>query len=94
MRVLDLDMDYFMKSVATFIDESKPERLSKEDYGDDVWTEQEVRSFLEKFLVLSLIEGDMGVLLDALFDETGGNIGFCFQLRKLTVKDRGIEALE
>ncbi|MCH5350042.1 MAG: UPF0489 family protein [Oscillospiraceae bacterium] len=53
MRVLDLDMDYFMKSVATSVDESTPERLSEEDYGDCVWTEQEVRSFLEDNLGLS-----------------------------------------
>lgn len=32
MKVLDLDMDYFMKSVATFINESEPERLPEEDY--------------------------------------------------------------
>ena len=46
MRVLDLDMDYFMKLVATCVDESTTERLSEEYYGDCVWTEQEVRSFL------------------------------------------------
>lgn len=33
MKVLDLDMDYFMRSVATFINESEPERLSEDDYG-------------------------------------------------------------
>ena len=38
MRVLDLDMDYFMKSVATFINESEPERLPEEDYGYSVWS--------------------------------------------------------
>ena len=53
MKVLDLDMDYFMKSVATFINESEPERLPEEDYGDSVWSEQEVRNFLEGNLGLS-----------------------------------------
>ena len=53
MRVLDLDMDYFMKSVATFINESEPERLPEEDYGDRVWSEREVRNFLEGNLGLS-----------------------------------------
>ena len=53
MRVLDLDMDYFMKSVATFINESEPERLPEEDYWDSVWSEREVRNFLEGNLGLS-----------------------------------------
>lgn len=45
------------------------------------------------FLVVSLIEGDMGVFFDAFLDETGSNIDFRFQLRKLMVKSCGIEAL-
>ena len=53
MRVLDWDMDYFMKSVATFMNESEPERLPEEDYGDSVWSEREVRNFLEGNLGLS-----------------------------------------
>ncbi len=53
MRVLDLDMDYFMRSVASFIDESVSERLPEEDYRDCVWSEQEVRIFLENNLGLS-----------------------------------------
>ena len=53
MRVLDLDMDYFMKSVATFIGESETDRLPEDDYGDYVWTEREVRDFLENNLGLS-----------------------------------------
>ena len=53
MKVLDLDMDYFMKSVATFINESELERLPEEDYGDSVWSEREVRNFLEGNLGLS-----------------------------------------
>lgn len=45
------------------------------------------------FLVFSLIEGDVSVLLDALFDELGSDVDFSFQLRKFTLKGRGIEAL-
>lgn len=52
MRVLDLDMDYFMTEIAstTF---SCEERLDEEYYGDSVWTEEEVRQFLEQNLGLS-----------------------------------------
>lgn len=53
MRVLDLDMDYFMRSVATHISESESERLPEYDYGDSVWNEKEVRAFLEDNLGLS-----------------------------------------
>lgn len=53
MRVLDLDMDYFMKAVATSIGESETDRLPEDDYGDYVWTEREVRDFLENNLGLS-----------------------------------------
>lgn len=53
VKVLDLDMDYFMRSVATFINELEPERLSEDDYGDCIWTEREVRDFLEGNLGLS-----------------------------------------
>lgn len=52
MRVLDLDMDYFMTKIAStpFTCE---ERLDEEYYGDSVWTEEEVRQFLEQNLGLS-----------------------------------------
>ena len=53
MKILDLDMDYFMRSVQRFIPEDETERLSEEDYGRDVWTEEEVRGFLENNLGLS-----------------------------------------
>ena len=53
MKVLDLDMDYFMTSVATSIDDPEQERLPENDYGDCVWTERAVRSFLEENLGLS-----------------------------------------
>lgn len=42
-----------MKSVATFINELKSERLPEEDYWDSVWPEREVRDFLEGNLGLS-----------------------------------------
>ena len=51
MKILDLDMDYFMDSVAHTPD-SVLERLSEADYGDCVWSERRVRSFLEENLGL------------------------------------------
>lgn len=53
MKLLDLDMDYFMDSIATDIAESSNERLSEEYYGENVWNEQRVRDFLENNLGLS-----------------------------------------
>lgn len=53
MKVLDLDMDYFMDRIATDIAESVEERLSEEDYGDYVWDEKRVRAFVENNLGLS-----------------------------------------
>ena len=53
MRVLDLDMDYFMDTVAAFISSSSVERLPESDYGDAVWAEDRVRTFLEENLGLS-----------------------------------------
>ena len=53
MKVLDLDMDYFMTSVAISISESEKERLSEAEYGEYVWSERDVRSFLENNLGLS-----------------------------------------
>ena len=55
MRVLDLDMDYFMTEIAStpFYCE---ERLDEEYYGDSVWTEEEVRQFFEKNLVKLLVK--------------------------------------
>ena len=45
------------------------------------------------FLVLGLIEGNVGVLLDAILNELGCDVDFRFQLRKLTIKGCSIEAL-
>lgn len=53
VKILDLDMDYFMKSVATSIFEDETARLSEDDFGKDVWDEEEVRKFLENNLGLS-----------------------------------------
>lgn len=53
MRILDLDMDYFMKAVVTSIGESTTERLPEIDYGTYVWTAEEVHNFLENNLGLS-----------------------------------------
>lgn len=52
-KILDLDMDYFMSRVAHFINDSEIERLPEDPYGDYVWKEKEVRSFLEDNLGLS-----------------------------------------
>lgn len=53
VKILDLDMDYFMKSVVTSIFEDETARLSEDDFGKDVWDEEEVRNFLENNLGLS-----------------------------------------
>lgn len=53
MKILDLDMDYFMEYVAYHVSDNETERLSEEGYGDSVWTEYKVRSFLENNLGLS-----------------------------------------
>ena len=45
------------------------------------------------FLVFRLVEGDMCVFVDAVFDELGGNVDFRFQLGKFTLKFCGVEAL-
>lgn len=52
MKILDLDMDYFMTEIAN-TPFSCEERLDEEYYGDSVWTEEKVRQFLEHNLGLS-----------------------------------------
>lgn len=52
MKVLDLDMDYFMTEIA-HTPFSCEERLDEGYYGSTVWTEGEVRQFLEQNLGLS-----------------------------------------
>lgn len=53
MKILDLDMDYFMMAIASSVPESSSERLSEKDYGNGVWSEDCVRKFLENNLGLS-----------------------------------------
>ena len=52
MKVLDLDMDYFMAEIA-HTPFSCPERLDEEDYGYSVWSVDKVRCFFENNLGLS-----------------------------------------
>ena len=51
MKVLDLDMDYFMEHIAC-IPFSVSDRLDEDNYGDTVWSEERVRNFLENNLGL------------------------------------------
>lgn len=53
MKILDLDMDYFMDDIASGISESKLDRLSEDDYGMAVWNRERVINFLESHLGLS-----------------------------------------
>ena len=53
MKILDLDMDYFMRRVAYMVPESVTERLPEEGYASFVWSKKKVRSFLENNLGLS-----------------------------------------
>lgn len=53
MRLLDLDMDYFMDNIATDISEDSNERLPEEYYGSCVWTAERIIDFLENHLGLS-----------------------------------------
>ena len=51
MRLLDLDMDYFMTTVCTGIPESTTDRVEEEVLGELVWSSERVRHFLENNLV-------------------------------------------
>lgn len=53
MKVLDLDMDYFMETVETGITSGTVERIPEKEYGEKVWSENRVRTFLEQNLGLS-----------------------------------------
>ena len=53
MRLLDLDMDYFMTKIATDVGESITDRLDEDYYGNAIWPEDQVRAFLESNLGLS-----------------------------------------
>lgn len=66
MKVLDLDMDYFMESIAS-TPFSVTERL-QEDYGHYVWSENKVRLFLENDLGLSKEKKYMNELLYSIMN--------------------------
>ena len=46
MRILDLDMDYFMTKVAHDIPETSTERLDEECYAEAVWDKKKVIDFI------------------------------------------------
>lgn len=52
MNILDIDLDYFLDTVCTEIEEDCRERLPNE-YDSFVWSEERVREFLENNLGLS-----------------------------------------
>ena len=51
MRIVDIDMDYFLKEIPIIISENNTDRLPDEDY--QVWSKDEVIDFLENKLGLS-----------------------------------------
>lgn len=53
MKILDIDLDCFMDTVVSFINEDSTLRLDEEYYGESVWSETQVRDFLENNLGLS-----------------------------------------
>lgn len=53
MKVLDLDMDYFMNRIATGIPETTSNRLRDGGYESAVWSREQVVDFLENNLGLS-----------------------------------------
>ncbi len=71
MKVLDIDMDYFMFHVGHNISQNSEERFEEDVYGESVWSEIEVRNFLENNLGLSRNHKKPGRLLihhnEALF---------------------------
>ena len=60
MRILDLDMDYFMTKVAHDVPETSTERLDEEYYAESVWDKQKVIDFIENHLGLSKIRKTPG----------------------------------
>ena len=53
MKILDLDMDYFMTKVANGVGESVTSRLIDEEFEQSVWCKDDVIRFLEDKLGLS-----------------------------------------
>ena len=63
MKVLDLDMDYFLECDPTSIGESQTCRLPEQDYGHKVWDSTRVRLFFEKNLGLSKSNKIKGLII-------------------------------
>lgn len=53
MRVLDLDLDYFLDVPVHNVDYASDERVENKECIESVWSEERVRAFLEKNLGLS-----------------------------------------
>lgn len=53
MKILDLDMDYFMNTVFNNIPDDQTRRIEEEISGEYVWSSRRVREFLENNLGLS-----------------------------------------
>ena len=51
LKILDIDMDYFLKEIPIMISENSTDRVSDEIY--QVWDREEIICFLEKRLGLS-----------------------------------------
>lgn len=51
MKVLDIDMDYFLKEIPIMISENSMDRVADEEY--QVWDREEIIAFIEKKLGLS-----------------------------------------
>lgn len=71
MKILDIDIDYFMDEIAFNIGGNFDERLSESDYGSSVWSEKRVIDFIENQLGLSKTEKIKGRIVsghnEALF---------------------------
>ena len=63
MRVLDLDMDYFMDKIAHYVKDETQERLSEDEYGTSVWSEAQVRYFIETNLGMSKVKPKYGRII-------------------------------
>lgn len=53
MRILDLDMDYFMTKVVHGVPDTSSKRLEEDFYAEAVWDRQRVIDFIENHLGLS-----------------------------------------
>ncbi len=64
MKILDLDIDYFMTTVINGVPDGETERLSDLEYGSYVWKKQEVIDFIENNLGLSKENKIKGRIVD------------------------------